>query len=367
MQCYGIRRITETYTATQISVAVEAPREKNMNRVGYGAMQLAGPNVWGLPADPESARHVLRLAVESGVIFFDTANAYGPRTVNQLIGQALRPFPDGVIVGNKVGAGRGPDGSWIITDHPDIVRRQVHEALEDLSAEASELTYLRLPGDTPGAGARGAESAVPLEESLGVLVELRDQGLIRRIGLSGASPQMLARAQRMTPIAAVQNRFNLLDRSGVEVLADCEAQGILFIPYFPLASGRLAGYDELAGPARRLGVTPAQVALAWLLRRSPAVVVIPGTSNPEHLRANIAAAVVAENLTDDEVACLTGLVDESKAAIDQPHQSTLDALRAAASSHACSARRPPHTPPAGRRPSSSTGTPRPSSGSTSRT
>jgi pyridoxine 4-dehydrogenase len=287
-----------------------------MNRVGYGAMQLAGPNVWGLPADPESARHVLRLAVELGVTFFDTANAYGPRTVNQLIGQALRPFPDGVIVGNKVGAGRGPGGSWIITDHPDVVRRQVHEALEDLGTETSELTYLRLPGDT-----RGAEAAVPLEESLGALVELRDQGLIRRIGLSGASPQMLARAQRMTPIAAVQNRFNLLDRSGVQVLADCEAQGIMFVPYFPLAAGRLAGYDELAGPARRLGVTPAQVALAWLLRRSPAVVIIPGTSNPEHLRANTAAAEVADNLTDAEVARLTGLTDESKATLDQPHQS----------------------------------------------
>ncbi|MET0495849.1 MAG: aldo/keto reductase [Actinoplanes sp.] len=299
-----------------------------MNRVGYGAMQLAGPNVWGLPADPESARRVLRLAVELGVTFFDTANAYGPRTVNRLIGEALRPFPDDVIVGNKVGAGRGPAGSWIITDHPDIVRRQVHEALEDLGTEVSELTYLRLPGDTPG-----AESAVPLEDSLGVLVELRDQGLIRRIGLSGASPQMLARAQRMTPIAAVQNRFNLLDRSGVQVLADCEAQGIMFIPYFPLASGRLAGYDELTGPAKRLGVTPAQIALAWLLRRSPAVVVIPGTANPEHLRANVTASEVAENLTDDEVARLTGLVDESEAALDRPHQSTIDAHRVAADSH----------------------------------
>jgi len=240
--------------------------------------------------------------------------------VNRLIGEALRPFPDGVIVGNKVGAGRGPDGSWIITDHPDIVRRQVHEALEDLGTEASELTYLRLPGDTPG-----AEAAVPLEESLGVLVELRDQGLIRRIGLSGASPEMLARAQRMTPIAAVQNRFNLLDRSGVQVLADCEAQGIIFVPYFPLAAGRLAGYAELTGPAERLGATPAQVALAWLLRRSPAMVVIPGTANPDHLRANVAAAEIADGLTGAEVGRLTGLVDESKAVIDQPHQSTLDA------------------------------------------
>ncbi|KIF66803.1 aldo/keto reductase [Streptomyces sp. AcH 505] len=298
-----------------------------MNRVGYGAMQLAGPNVWGPPDDPESARRVLRLAVELGVTFFDTANAYGPRTVNQLIGEALRPFPEGLIVGNKVGAGRGPDKTWIITDHPDTVRRQVHESLADLGTEASELTYLRLGGDGPA-----GPSDVPLEESLGVLVELRDQGLVRRIGLSGASPEMLARARGMTPIAAVQNRFNLLDRSGVQVLADCEAHGIMFVPYFPLASGRLADYDELTGPAKRLGATPAQVALAWLLRRSPAMVVIPGTADPDHLRANTAAAEVAADLTNAEVARLTGLVDESKAVIDQPHQSTLDALKSAAES-----------------------------------
>jgi aryl-alcohol dehydrogenase-like predicted oxidoreductase len=273
-------------------------------------MQLAGPKVWGPPEDPASARQVLRLAVDLGVTFFDTANAYGPRTVNQLIGEALRPIPRDVIIGNKVGAGRGPNGSWIISDHPDTVRRQVYEALADLGTETSELTYLRLAGDTPG-----AQSQAPLEDALGVLVELRDRGLIRRIGLSGASPEMLARAQKMTPIAAVQNRFNLLDRSGVGVLAACEAQGIMFVPYFPLAAGRLADYDELAGPAERLGVTPAQVALAWLLRRSPAIVVIPGTKNPEHLRANLAAVEVANNLTDVEVARLTDLVDESSAVL----------------------------------------------------
>ena len=271
---------------------------------------------------------MLRLAVELGVTFFDTANAYGPRTVNRLIGEALRPLPEGAIVGNKVGAGRGPDGSWIITGHPDTVRRQVHEALADLDTEASKLTYLRLGGDTPV-----LQTDVPLEDSLGVLVELRDQGLIRRIGLSGASPEMLARAQKMTPIAAVQNRFNLLDRSGVQVLSDCEAQGIMFVPYFPLASGQLTSYDELTGPAQRLGATPAQVALAWLLRRSPAMVIIPGTANPGHLRANTAAAEVARKLTNAEVARLTGLADESKATLGQPHQSTLDAHRLAAESH----------------------------------
>lgn len=284
-----------------------------MNRVGYGAMRLAGPGVWGFPDDPEAARRVLRLAVELGVTFFDTANAYGPRTVNQLIGQALGPIREGVIVGNRVAAERGPDKSWVVDGRPETIRRQVHEALTDLGTDASELTYLRLVGDTPG-----AHQDVPLEESLGALVELRDQGLIRRIGLSGASPQMLARAQQLTPIAAVQNRFNLLDRSGVQVLADCERQGILFIPYFPLAAGRLSGHHELSGLAERLGVTPAQVALAWLLRRSPSVVVIPGTSSTDHLRSNIAASDVAAQLTDTEVARLTGLVDESHAVLDQP-------------------------------------------------
>jgi len=274
-------------------------------------MRLAGPGVWGMPDDPAAARGVLRLAVELGVTFFDTANAYGPRVVNRLIGEALGPAPEGVIVGNKVGAGRGPDRSWIITGRPEEVRRQVHEALADLGTDVSELTYLRLPGDTPG-----VSSDVPLEDSLGVLVELRDQGLIRRIGLSGASPEMLARAQRMTPIAAVQNRFNLLDRSGVGVLAACEAQDILFVPYFPLGAGQLTAYEALTAPAQRLGVTPAQVALAWLLRRSPAVVVIPGTADPGHLRANVAAGEVAEWLTAAEVERLTALVDESRAVLD---------------------------------------------------
>ncbi|SEO87340.1 aldo/keto reductase [Amycolatopsis saalfeldensis] len=284
-----------------------------MNQVGYGAMQLAGPKVWGPPDDPDSARRLLRLAVELGVTFFDTANAYGPRVVNRLIGEALRPFPEGVIVGNKVGAGRGPDRSWIITDHPDTVRRQVHEALADFGTETSELTYLRLGGDGPA-----PPSGVPLEDSLGALVELREQGLIRRIGLSGASPEMLARAQKLTPIAAVQNRFNLLDRSGAGVLAGCEADGIMFVPYFPLASGRLSRHDALTAPAERLGATASQIALAWLLRRSPAIVAIPGTANPGHLRANVAAASIAEHLTDAEVARLTGLVDESAAVLDQP-------------------------------------------------
>jgi len=234
---------------------------------------------------------------------------------------ALHPYPDGLIVGNKVGADRGPDRSWLTDNRPETLRRQVHKALTDLRVEASDLTYLRLGGD-----GQAALSDVPLEDSLGALVDLRDEGLIRRIGLSGASPGQLRRARLMTPIAAVENRYNLVDRSGVEVLADCEAHGIAFVPYWPLAFGQLAEHKALGGPARRLGATHAQVALAWLLRRSPVVVAIPGTSSVEHLRSNVAAGALAPRLTDDEVAALTALTDESAATLDQPTQSTLEAL-----------------------------------------
>ena len=292
-----------------------------VTRIGYGAMQLAGPGVWGRPDDPGNAVAVLREAVALGVNFLDTANAYGPRTVNQLIAAALYPYPGGLIIGNKVGADRGPDRSWLTDNRPETLRRQVHKALTDLRVEASDLTYLRLGGD-----GQAALSDVPLEDSLGAPVDLRDEGLIRRIGLSGASPGQLRRARLMTPIAAVENRYNLVDRSGVEVLADCEAHGIAFVPYWPLAFGQLAEHKALGGPARRLGATHAQVALAWLLRRSPVVVAIPGTSSVEHLRANVAAAALAQRLTEDEVTALTALTDESAATLDQPTQSTLEAL-----------------------------------------
>jgi aryl-alcohol dehydrogenase-like predicted oxidoreductase len=310
--------------STQPAGGVPAHRldaDTPVTRIGYGAMQLAGPGVWGRPDDPGNAVAVLREAVALGVNFLDTANAYGPRTVNQLIAAALYPYPGGLIIGNKVGADRGPDRSWLTDNRPETLRRQVHQALTDLRVEASDLTYLRLGGD-----GQAALSDVPLEDSLGALVELRDQGLIRRIGLSGASPGQLRRARLMTPISAVENRYNLLDRSGVEVLADCEAHGIAFVPYWPLAFGQLAEHRALEGPARRLGATHAQVVLAWLLRRSPVLVAIPGTSSVEHLRSNIAAGALAPRLTSDEITALTALTDESTATLDQPAQSTLEAL-----------------------------------------
>jgi pyridoxine 4-dehydrogenase len=277
-------------------------------RIGYGAMQLAGPGVWGWPDDRDNAAAVLREAIALGVNFIDSANAYGPRTVNQLIADALHPYPDGLVIGNKVGAVRTPDRS-ITTDHrPDTLRRQVREALADLRVDVSELTYLRLGGDGVA-----APTDVPLEDSLGALVELRDEGLVRRIGLSGADPAQLRQAQAMTRIAAVENRYNILDRSGGSVLPICEVFGVAFVPWEPLAFGQLANKarcEEIDPPARRLGATQAQIALAWLLRRSPVIVPIPGTTSIAHLRSNVAAAALAEELADDEVAKLTALTEE---------------------------------------------------------
>ncbi len=230
-------------------------------------------------------------------------------------GRALSPISDDVVIGNKVGATRGAAGEWLVDNRPETVRRQVDEALFDLRAETSLLTYLRLPGDTPGPGNAGAPR-VPLEESLGTLVELRDDGKIRHIGLSGASPKMRELAQQITPIAAVQNRFNLIDRSGVEVLAACERHGIAFVPYFPLATGGIAGVDPLSGIAARLGVPTSKVALAWLLRRSPVILPIPGTASLTYLDANIDAAAFADELTDDDVDALTAIEDEDAATLE---------------------------------------------------
>lgn len=283
-------------------------------RMGYGAMQLAGPRVIGLPEDVTGAIDVLRRAVERGVRFFDTANAYGPRTVNQIIGRALSPFADDIVIGNKVGAWRDANGGWVTDSRPETVRTQVEDALLDLRTDISSLTYLRLWGDIEAPGATQLEQ-VPLEDPLGVLVELRNEGKIRHIGLSGATPEMLERAQRITPIAAVQNRFNLIDRSGIGVLEACERDGIAFVPFFPLASGALDELPPLTGPAQRLGVSTSSVALAWLLRRSPVIVPIPGTKSLAHLEDNLNATEVAPRLTDDEVEALTAVEDEGSAAL----------------------------------------------------
>lgn len=281
-------------------------------RIGYGAMQLAGPRVLGLPDNVPNAIAVLRSAVELGVRFFDTSNAYGPRTVNQLIGEALSPYADDVVIGNKVGGWRTADGDWTTDNRPEFLRAQVEDAARDLRADISRLTYLRLGGDGLAPAAD-----IPLADALGTLIELRDEGKINYIGLSGASPEVLRQALTMTPIAAVENRYNLVDRSGVEVLADCEQFDIAFVPYWPLAVGDLIDMPALAPTAQRLGVSASTVALAWLLRRSPAIIPIPGTKSLEHLRDNIGALDIAAQLTTAEVDELTGVIDEAQATLGQ--------------------------------------------------
>lgn len=285
-------------------------------RLGYGAMQLTGPRVLGLPEDVAGAVALLQHAVEQGVGFFDTANAYGPRTVNQLIGRALSPYAEHVVIGNKVGASRDATGGWTVDGRPETIRTQVDDALLDLRTDTSRLTYLRLWGDSQAPGTTPPDT-VPLEDSLGALVELRDAGKIQHIGLSGASTTLLRAAQRITPIAAVQNRYNLLDRSGVGVLAACEADGIAFVPFFPLASGALTDIAPLTGPAARLGVSTSTVALAWLLRRSPAIVPIPGTRSIEHLAANVDATRIAAELTEGEITALTDVEDDDAGRLDR--------------------------------------------------
>jgi len=204
-----------------------------------------------------------------------------------------------------------------VTDsRPETVRTQVEDALLDMRANSSPLTYLRLRGDSQAPGNVPPEE-VPLEDALGALVELHDEGKIRHIGLSGASPEMLERAQQVTPIAAVQNRFNLIDRSGIEVLAACERHGIAFVPFFPLATGFLGEPAALTRPAQRLGVATSAVALAWLLRRSPVMVPIPGTKSLEHLGDNIGATEVAAQLTDEEIRALTAVEDEESATLSK--------------------------------------------------
>ena len=193
----------------------------------------------------------------------------------------------------------------------------MEDALLDMRTDVSALTYLRLWGASQAPGEDAPPEDVPLEEALGALVQLRDEGKVRHIGLSGASPEMLERAQQVTPIPAVQNRFNLVDRSGIEVLQSCERQGIAFVPFWPLAYGYLGEPETLTRPAQRLGVSTSTVALAWLLRRSPVMVPIPGTKSLAHLRDNIGAAEVATQVTDDEVAALTAVEDEESATLSK--------------------------------------------------
>jgi pyridoxine 4-dehydrogenase len=272
--------------------------ETPVRRMGYGAMQLPGlPIAWGPPRDHDEALRVLRRAPELGVQLIDTAGFYGPEIVDELIAEALHPYPEELLISTKVGVRRGADRSWLPDASPASLREQVAASARRLRVDTLDLVHLRLAD-----GVALADSGVPLAESYGALAALRDEGLVRHLGVSSATEEQLAEARAIAPVAAVQNHFNLADRAGTAMLELCEREGIAFIPYFPLGRGELTRSDALAGVAERHGATAAQVALGWLLARSPATLVIPGTSSVVHLEENVAAATL--RLTARDMAAL---------------------------------------------------------------
>src|SRR3954451_13234833 len=264
-----------------------------VRRLGYGTMQLTGDGVWGDPRDPDEAVRVLRRAVELGVNFIDTADAYGPFTADLLLRKALHPYADDLVIATKAGFARTGPGQWVPLGRPEYLRQQVELNLRHLGVERIDLLQLHR-----------LDPKVPLEDQIGELAALAGEGKIRHIGLSEVPVEHIEAAQKIAPIVSVQNRYNLADRAASDVLDHCEQENIAFIPWFPLATGELAGEaSPVAKIAAEKGVSPSQLALAWLLHRSPVILPIPGTSSVAHLEDNVAAAGVS--LTDDEMAALT--------------------------------------------------------------
>ena len=268
-----------------------------LSRMGYGAMQLAGPGVFGPPRDRDQALRVLREAVKLGITHIDTSDFYGPVVVNELIKQALYPYPADLRIVTKVGARRGPDGSWRPSLAPADLKAQVRENLEHLALDTLDVVNLRLP--------EHEGSQEKLDEQFGTLAELQKDGLIRHLGLSAASAAQLDRAQAIAPVVTVQNLYNVASRKDDALVDRCAAENIAFAPFFPLGGFTPLQSQVLADVAARLGTSPHQVALAWLLQRSPAIVLIPGTSSVAHLRENVAAADLV--LPSDAVAELDSI------------------------------------------------------------
>jgi aryl-alcohol dehydrogenase-like predicted oxidoreductase len=270
-----------------------------VRRMGFGAMRITGRGVWGPPADRDEALRVLRRAVALGVTFIDTADSYGPDVSEALIAEALHPYPADLVIATKAGLVRpGPD-RWEPNGRPDYLRAQLEGSLRRLKRERVDLWQLHR-----------IDPKVPADEQFGALADAIRDGLVRHVGLSEVSVEQVEAARRVVPIASVQNRYNLAERSAEPVLDHCEREGIGFIPWFPLLTGRLTRPGgAVAGAAERHGATPGQVALAWLLARSPVMLPIPGTSQVAHLEENVAAAAL--QLDADEVARIG---DEARAA-----------------------------------------------------
>ena len=265
-----------------------------ITRMGFGAMQLTGPGVFGPPKDRDQALAVLRAAVELGITHIDTGDFYGPVVVNELIREALHPYPADLRIVTKVGARRGPDGSWRPSHDPADLQAQVHENLEHLGLDVLDVVNLRISAEGSGEDS--------IAESFGTLAGLHKQGLIRHLGVSGASDGQLTEAQAIAPVVTVQNLYNLAARADDPLVDRCAAENIAYAAFFPLGGFSPLQSGTLATVAEGLGATPHQVALAWLLQRSPTMVLIPGTSSVTHLRENVAAATLS--LPPDAVAQL---------------------------------------------------------------
>jgi aryl-alcohol dehydrogenase-like predicted oxidoreductase len=267
-----------------------------VHRLGYGAMRITGDGIWGEPDDPDAARALLRRAHELGVDFVDTADAYGPAVSERLIAEALHPYPEGFVVATKGGSVRPGKGQWVINGKPDHLKQACEDSLRRLRLDRIDLYQLH-----------AVDPNVPLAESVGALKELQDEGKVRHLGLSNVKLDQLEEARGIVDVVSVQNRYSLSDRGSDDVLAACERHGIAFLPYFPLAAGKLT---KPGGPldevARAHDAKPGQIAIAWLLQRSPNMLPIPGTSSASHLEENVAAATL--ELSADEVAALEGAV-----------------------------------------------------------
>lgn len=275
---------------------------RTVNRMGYGAMQLAGPNAFGPPKDRGAAIAVLREAVACGVDHIDTSDYYGPHSVNTLIREALHPYPDNLTLVTKFGARRNDAGAWLPALSADDLKTAVHDNLRNLGIDVIEVVNLRAMF-SPLGPAEGS-----MEASLTALAELQQQGLIRHIGLSNITPTQLADGRRIADIVCVQNHYNLVNRSDDAMIDDLAAAGIAYVPFFPLGGFSPLQSDALSGVAAQLGATPMQVALAWLLQRSPNILLIPGTSSVAHLRENLAATDVM--FTPEVLTILDGIAAE---------------------------------------------------------
>ncbi|MBX5223227.1 MULTISPECIES: aldo/keto reductase family oxidoreductase [unclassified Rhizobium] len=275
--------------------------DRTVRRLGYGAMQLAGPGVFGPPRDHDTALAVLREAVASGVNHIDTSDFYGPHVTNQIIREALHPYGDDLVIVTKVGARRGTDGSWIPAFSRQELTQAVHDNLRNLGLDALDVVNLRIAFDLH----RPAEGSI--EAPLAVLADLQRQGLIRHVGLSNATSKQVAEGRGIAEIVCVQNQYNLAHRNDDRLIDDLARQGTAYVPFFPLGGFTPLQSSTLSNVAARLGATPMQVALAWLLRRAPNILLIPGTSSLGHLRENLAAAGLV--LPDDAVEELNHMAD----------------------------------------------------------